>query len=87
MPNDRPATNHRTPPICADCGARPETPTTGDGRALCSTCAHIHRLRTRQQAAAENSRAAATEAATLLADELTRRPRPLSPPTFGWASG
>ncbi|MGW7444972.1 hypothetical protein [Kitasatospora sp. NPDC054795] len=64
----RRTTNTRT---CEDCGARPETPCTpaADGRALCITCAHITRLRTRQAEAATAGREAAATAARLLADE------------------
>ncbi|MFJ5122920.1 hypothetical protein [Kitasatospora sp. NPDC088548] len=56
---------------CADCGAHPETPCTpaADGRALCATCAHITRLRTRQHEAATASQDVAESAARILADD------------------
>ncbi|MFJ1936723.1 hypothetical protein ACIOGZ_29195 [Kitasatospora sp. NPDC088160] len=56
---------------CDDCGARPESPCTktADGPLLCAACAHIHRLRQTQHAAAERAQVAAGQAADLLADE------------------
>ncbi|MEU3564185.1 hypothetical protein [Kitasatospora sp. NPDC006786] len=65
----RRTTNTRT---CQDCGAHPETPCTpapGDGRALCGTCAHITRLRTRQAEAHAAAQDAAARAVRLLDDE------------------
>ncbi|GAA2156914.1 hypothetical protein GCM10009760_58430 [Kitasatospora kazusensis] len=56
---------------CEDCGAHPETPCTpaADGRALCGTCAHITRLRTRQAEARAAAQDVADTADRLLADE------------------
>ncbi|MFE7564350.1 hypothetical protein [Kitasatospora sp. NPDC057500] len=64
----RRTTNTRT---CEDCGAHPETPCTlaADGRALCGTCAHITRLRTRQAEARAAAQDVAETAYRLLADE------------------
>ncbi|MFJ1758343.1 hypothetical protein [Kitasatospora sp. NPDC088134] len=64
----RRTTNTRT---CEDCGAHPETPCTpaADGRALCGTCAHITRLRTRQAEVRAAAQDVAETAARLLADE------------------
>ncbi|MFJ7250093.1 hypothetical protein ACIQWA_36415 [Kitasatospora sp. NPDC098652] len=64
----RRTTNTRT---CEDCGAHPETPCTpaADGRALCGTCAHITRLRTRQAEIRAAAQDVAETAARLLADE------------------
>ncbi|MFF2123509.1 hypothetical protein ACFVXH_39895 [Kitasatospora sp. NPDC058184] len=65
------AARRTTTRVCAECGARPETPCTptDDGRALCGTCTHITRLRTRQAEAHAAGRDAAHAAARLLADE------------------
>lgn len=56
---------------CEDCGAHPETPCipAADGRALCGTCAHITRLRTRQAEAAAAVQDVTETAARILADE------------------
>ncbi|MET9403923.1 hypothetical protein [Kitasatospora sp. NPDC002965] len=64
----RRTTNTRT---CEDCGAHPETPCTpaADGRALCGTCAHITRLRTRQAEARAAAQDIAETADRLLSDE------------------
>ncbi|GAA2810854.1 hypothetical protein GCM10010441_39370 [Kitasatospora paracochleata] len=64
----RRTTNTRT---CEDCGAHPETPCTpaADGRALCGTCAHITRLRTRQAEARAAAQDGAETADRLLTDE------------------
>ncbi|MFD5084369.1 hypothetical protein ACFWOG_17235 [Kitasatospora sp. NPDC058406] len=65
------AARRTKPRTCQDCGAHPDTPCTqsADGRALCDTCAHIDRLRARQQEAAADSRQAAASAVGLLDDE------------------
>ncbi|WP_327071942.1 hypothetical protein [Kitasatospora sp. NBC_01302] len=56
---------------CEECGAHPETPCTEtpDGELLCAACAHIHRLRAKQQEAADRARVVGEQAVEHLADE------------------
>ncbi|MFD0409941.1 hypothetical protein [Kitasatospora sp. NPDC127116] len=64
------AARRTTSRACTECGARPESPcVSADNRRLCDACAHVQRLRERQEKLDQKAREAAEEAARLLADE------------------